>query len=99
MAEPRQFTFSYQELAEILVKQQGIQEGLWGVYAEFALGAANVEGPVPGGGSVPAAIVPLQRLGIQKYDVEVKGLTVDAAVVNPAPKASAKSRRGKKSAS
>ena len=84
MAEPRQITFSYEELAEALVKQQGIHEGLWGVYAEFGLGAANVEGPAPGGGSVPAAIVPLQRLGIQKFDLEVKGLTVDAAVVNPA---------------
>ncbi len=81
MAEPRQLTFSYQELAEILVKQQGIHEGLWGIYAEFGLGAANVPAP---GGSVPAAVIPLQRMGIQKFDIEVEGLTVDAAVVNPA---------------
>ena len=85
MADPRQFSFSYQELAEILVKQQGIHEGVWGIFVEFGLGATNVGGPAPGGESVPAAIVPIQRLGIQKYDVEVKGLTVDAAVVNPAP--------------
>lgn len=84
MAEPRQLVFSYEELAEILVKQQDIHEGLWGIYAEFAIAAANVEGPSPGGGAVPAAIVPLQRFGIQRYDVEIKGLTIDAAVVNPA---------------
>jgi hypothetical protein len=34
--------------------------------------------------AIPAAIVPLQRLGIQRFDEEVKGLTVDAAEVNPA---------------
>ena len=33
---------------------------------------------------VPTAIVPIQRVGIQRFDVEVEGLTVDAAEVNPA---------------
>lgn len=83
MPEARQFTFSYQELAEILVKKQDIHEGLWGVYAEFAIGAANMN-TAPGADAVPTAIVPLQRFGIQRFDEEVKGLTVDAAEVNPA---------------
>ena len=90
MPEPRQIIFTYPELAEILVKQQDIHEGLWGVYAEFAIGAANIN-PAPGADAVPSAIVPLQRLGNQRFDEEVKGLTVDAAVVNPASEASAKS--------
>ncbi len=87
MAEPRQITFSYRELAEILVKQQGIHEGLWGVYAEFAIAATYADGPPGTGSPIPAAIVPLQRVGIQRFDQELTGLTVDAAVVNPAPKA------------
>jgi hypothetical protein len=86
MAEPRQITFSYQEIAELLVKHQDIHEGLWGVYFELGLGAANIPS-APDAAAVPAAIVPLQRMGIQKFDDEVQGLTVDAAVVNPAPEA------------
>ncbi len=83
MAEPRQIAFPYQELATILVRRQGIHEGLWGVYVELGIGGANVS-PAPGVDAVPAAIVPLQRIGIQRFDEEVEGLTVDAAVVNPA---------------
>jgi hypothetical protein len=83
MAEPRQITFSYQEVAELLVRHQDIHEGLWGVYFELGLGAANIN-PAPDANAVPTALVPLQRMGIQKFDEEVKGLTVDAAAVNPA---------------
>jgi hypothetical protein len=84
VAEAQQFIFSYRKLAEIMLKEQGIHEGLWGVYAEFAIGAANIQ-PAPDADSIPAAVVPLQKFGIQRFNEEVKGLTVDAAVVNPAP--------------
>lgn len=83
MPETRQVTFTYQELAEILVKQQGFHEGLWGVYFELGIGGGNVPGP--DGDFVPAAVVPMQRMGIQKFDEEIQGLTVDAAVLNPLP--------------
>jgi hypothetical protein len=83
MPETRQITFSYQEVAEALVKRQGFHEGLWGVFVEFGLAAGNV--PSPEGNIVPAAILPVQRMGIQRFDEEIKGLTVDASVVNPAP--------------
>ncbi len=86
MPETRQITFSYQELAEILIKQQDVHEGLWGVYFELGIGAGNA--PSPDGNLVPTAAVLLQRVGIQKFDQEVQGLTVDAAVVNPAPESS-----------
>jgi len=87
MAEPRQITFSYEELASILIKDQAIHEGLWGIYVEFGIGGANIS-PAEGIDVVPAAIVPLQRIGLQKFDDTVPGLTVDAAEVNPAPTAS-----------
>ncbi len=86
MPEARQIVFSYQEVAEILVKQQGIHEGLWGVYFELGITGANVNS-APGGDLVPAAIVPLARMGLQRFDEEAPGLTVDAAVVNPASSA------------
>jgi hypothetical protein len=85
MPESRQITFAYRELAEILVRQQGIHDGLWGVFVELGIGGMNLS-PTPDADAIPAAIVPLQRIGIQRFDEEVKGLTVDAAVVNPAPK-------------
>lgn len=83
MPEARQIIFSYRELAEALVKQQGIHEGLWGLYVEFAIAAANANGPE--GNIVPTAIVPVQRMGIQRYDQEIEDFTVDAAEVNPVP--------------
>jgi hypothetical protein len=83
MAEPKQITFAYQELAEILIRQQDIHEGLWAIFVEFGIGAANVS-PGPGAEALPTAIVPIRRIGIQKLDDEVPGLTVDAAKVNPA---------------
>ena len=45
--------------------------------------AANVHS-APGVDLVPAANVPLARMGIRRYDEEAPGLKVDAAIVNPA---------------
>lgn len=85
MAEPRQIAFSYQELTELMIKEQGIHEGLWSFFAEFGIGAANVS-QTPDGPAVPTAIVPIQRIGLIKADEEVPGITVDAAAVNPVVK-------------
>ena len=37
MPETPQIIFSFKEIAEMLVKQQDIHEGLWGIYAEFGI--------------------------------------------------------------
>lgn len=84
MAEADRYTFGYKEVAEALVKQQGIHEGLWGVYVEFAIAAANLGSAPESNDLVPTAIVPVQRMGIQRFP-EANNLTVDAAAVNPAP--------------
>ena len=82
MAEAQQlYTFTYKELAEVLVKQQGIHEGLWGVYVKFGINATNI-GPTPKD-IVPAAIVPILEIGIQRFKEE-NNLAVNAAIVNPA---------------
>ena len=84
MAEPTQFSFDYKELAEILVKQQGIHKGLWYVYYKFGIQASNMSFQ-SSEDFVPTAVVPILEVGIQKTD-KVTNLSVDAAQVNPAPK-------------
>ena len=75
------YPFTHQELAEILIKHKNIHEGLWGIYVEFGIGATNIgQGP---NDILPAAIVPIVKLGLQRFP-EPNNLTVDAAKVNPA---------------
>jgi len=76
--------FSHKEVAEALIKKQNIHEGIWGVYIEFGIGAANVgQDPTDALNVLPAAIVPVVKIGIQRFP-QPNSLTVDAAVVNPA---------------
>jgi len=82
MPETKNYTFSYTELAELLVKKLDIHEGLWGIYVEFTLGAANVPASPDGKSIAPAAISAIKGIGIQRFDA-ANNLTVDAAVVNP----------------
>jgi hypothetical protein len=81
MPEATQIVFKHKELVEILVKAQGIHDGIWGLFIRFGIGASNV------GASEtdiqPAAIVPVTEIGLQKFDKETS-ISVDAAKVNPA---------------
>lgn len=88
MAEATTYFFEYKEIAEALLKQQGIHEGLWGISINFGLAAANIPGPL-GTGLLPAAIVPVMKIGIQRFD-KPNALTVDAAEINPLSAASSK---------
>ncbi|MHB8629950.1 MAG: hypothetical protein ACYDBJ_27265 [Aggregatilineales bacterium] len=81
MPETKMIAFSYKEVAEALLKGQDIHEGLWGVYIEFGIGAANVA-QTSADSIVPAAIVPVVKIGLQRF-TEPNNLTVDAATVNP----------------
>jgi len=85
MAEPERWIFSYPEIAEALVKKQGIHEGIWGISVEFGISATNIGGPGDEDPILPAAIVPIVKMGLQKFKKE-NSLTVDAAKVNPRPK-------------
>ena len=81
MADVQTYVFSYKEVAEALIKKQGIHEGLWAIYMEFGITGANIQ-PGTEGVAVPAAIVPVLKVGIQRSDTP-NLLTVDAAEVNP----------------
>jgi hypothetical protein len=87
MAEPDRFTYTYAEVAEALIKQQNLHEGIWTVSLKFGLGATR------GGPSeleaVPAAIVPVLSIGLSKVGKESQN-AIDAAKVNPGKKVSLK---------
>jgi hypothetical protein len=82
MPEAKQIIYSFKELATLMVKDRGIHEGYWGIFARFGIGAANAG---PSETDVrPTALVPIVELGLQKFD-ELNNLSVDASIVNPAP--------------
>jgi hypothetical protein len=88
MPETNSLTFTYKEVVEALIRYNNLHEGLWGLSIEFALAAANVA-PEPGGDLLPTAIIPVKKIGLTRSN-ELNNLSVDAAEVNPAPKAKKK---------
>jgi hypothetical protein len=86
MTEPKYYTFSYQDIVKLLVKQEGIHEGLWSLRVELGLAAVNVNQSEGSLDIIPAALIPIKNIGIQQ-GMELNALTVDAAVVNPRPNA------------
>jgi hypothetical protein len=85
MAEATQYTFSLLEVAETLIKKQGIHEGKWVIGIEFTLNVGLL-------GATPPDIKPgvmilansIQLLKAQEGSPQ--SLTIDASVVNPRPK-------------
>lgn len=87
MAEANLFTYSFKELAALMVKDQGIHEGLWGVYVRFGIHAANA-GPSDND-MKPTALIPIVEIGLQRFE-QLNALSVDASVENPVAAKSAK---------
>jgi hypothetical protein len=90
MPEAKNIAFSFKEIAELMVKQQGIQDGYWGIFVRFGITATNI-----GANEAdlrPAAIVPLMEIGLQKFE-EQNNLSVNAAEVNPPAKPSSSKRQ------
>jgi hypothetical protein len=83
MPEITNLVFTHKEVVTALLKSQDIHEGIWGLYVEFGIGAANV-GPSPDE-IQPAAIIPVLKIGFQKFN-EVTNISVDASEVNPITK-------------
>jgi hypothetical protein len=83
MPEVNQYSFTHKEVLELLIKKAGLHEGKWQLLTTFSLAAAFA-GPTPDQ-IIPAAIVGVMNLGIQKAAPDAPpGLTLDAAIVNPA---------------
>lgn len=83
MPETTHLKFSYQEVLECLIKQAGLHSGKWQLVFSFGITGANI-GPNEKD-TVPAAIVSITHMGLQKAAPQSPpALTADAAVVNPA---------------
>lgn len=93
MGEPNQYLFDFKEIAEVLVKRQNLHDGIWGLIFEFGLQATNA-GPSDSQ-ILPAAIIPIMRMGLQKVTQETN-LSVDAAKVNPPDKSQISGKQKKK---
>lgn len=77
--------FSLLEMTEILIKHQGLHEGLYNLSLEFQI-AVGAIGPSPES-ICPGAMLGVSRIGISKTDKEKANIhTVNAADVNPTPK-------------
>ena len=92
MAESTQIVFTHKEVVEALLKRQGIHEGIWGIYVKFGIKGANVG--ASDSDLMPAAIVPVLQIGLQKFETE-NNLSVDAAKVNPIPSKRAAAKKPK----
>lgn len=78
----------HRTVVEALIKHHDIHEGIWGLFLRFGLSATNVgENDQK---LMPAAIIPVVEIGLQRFEKET-GLSMDAAKVNP--KATARSRK------
>lgn len=83
------------EITELLVKHQGLHEGLFDLAIEFQI-AVGAVGPDPSS-IVPGAMFGVKRIGLMKT-IKTGISTVDAAEINPlgaAKKVAAKKRSGK----
>jgi hypothetical protein len=79
MAEEHHW-FSNKEVAELLIKQQGLHEGFWRLAVEFGFGAGNAG---PSQEQVyPVAFVAVQRMGLTRTTIE-DAAAIDAGKVNP----------------
>ena len=87
MKATNRISFSHKEIVECLIKEKNIHEGIWSISISFEFGAANVATPDEEDVFMPAAIVPISSIGIERVEEE-SNLTVNAALVNPKTKAS-----------
>jgi hypothetical protein len=82
MAEPTQFTYSWSEITELLIKAQNIHEGKWMAAIEFAINVGLMGQAPPN--AFPGAMLFANTLQLTKApDGAPSNLVVDAAVVNP----------------
>ena len=81
MPEPNQIGFSHKEVVTALVKDQGIHEGIWGLFIRFGIRGMNVGANDED--LQPSAIVPILSIGLQRMP-KLTNISVDAGEVNPA---------------
>jgi hypothetical protein len=83
MADIQSYSFNFKEVAEALVKHQGLHEGIWQLAFEFGFSAINAGPNV--NDLRPAIINTMVKVLLTKVEQETN-LAVDAAKVNPPEK-------------
>jgi hypothetical protein len=84
--------FSLIEMTEILIKNQGLHEGLYNLSVQFQI-AVGAVGPSPES-ICPGAMMGISRIGLSRTKKEKANIhTVNAAEVNPAPKKRARKKK------
>ncbi len=76
-------SYELREIAELLVKQRGLHEGIYDLAIEFNIGVGSVGGDPSA--PLPGVVLGVKRIGLVKTSVH-GATTVDAAKVNPPPK-------------
>ena len=71
-----QYQFDITEVGKLLLREQGIKDGLWTVGVQFAIGAANA-GPDQSK-ILPSMIVSVEKLMLTRAS-EMTPLTIDAS--------------------
>ena len=79
--EVKLITFDHKEVVEALIKHQDLHEGIWQLYVEFGIAAANI-GMGEKQQISPSAIVPIQKIGLIRAENEGP-LSLNASEVNP----------------
>ena len=75
-----QYRLTTKELAQLLIKECDLHEGLWSLSVEFAFSGINA-GPDENN-IMPSAIIGVQSVGLARADAEGP-LVFDAAALNP----------------
>ena len=86
MTDDIKHSFSHEELLAILLKSAGIHEGLWMLSINFGLSATNLSNSNNGEENLrPCVMAFVENFGLMRVERALKGLTLDAAIVNPLP--------------
>lgn len=81
MPETTNIDFEFKEIAELLVRNANLHEGIWGIEIRFGISGTNLR-TAAGDDLTPVAIVPILKIGLQRFN-EPNNLTVDAGKINP----------------
>ena len=85
MDETKTIILTHKEVTLALIKHQNIHEGIWQLYVEFGIAAANMPIAEENQDNLrlcPTAIVPIKAIGLIMVDKE-SPLALDASKANP----------------
>ena len=85
MPEVDQYVLNHKELLALIIKASNCHEGRWMLMANFGIAPGNY-GP-SNDEMVPGVAIAVTKIGIKRAEPNTPvEMTLDAAVVNPAPK-------------